>query len=100
MKRDFMKELDNLYKQSKKEISILEVPVVNFLSIQGQGNPNNNESYSQAVGALYGLAYNLKFRIKKGRPQWITKSCRWKGFGGPRTCLSLTWRIALIGFGK
>ena len=66
MKRDFMKELENLYKQPKKEISILEVPAMNFLTIRGHGSPNDNPDYSDAVGALYSLAYNLKFRIKKG----------------------------------
>jgi hypothetical protein len=66
MKTDFIKELGNLYQQPKKEISILQVPAMNFLTIQGSGNPNNNEDYSAAVGALYSLAYSLKFAIKKG----------------------------------
>ena len=66
MKRDLIKELGQVYKQSKKEISILDVPVIKFLTIQGHGSPNENQDYSDAVGALYSLAYNLKFRIKKG----------------------------------
>lgn len=66
MKINHMEKMDDLYKQSKKEISIIQVPQLNFLTIQGKGNPNNNEDYSQAVGALYALAYKLKFSVKNG----------------------------------
>ncbi len=66
MKIDLIKSMGNLYQQPKKEISLLEIPAMNFLTIQGRGDPNNNEEYSQAVGALYSLAYALKFSVKKG----------------------------------
>jgi hypothetical protein len=39
---------------------------MNFLMIDGTGSPNNNPDYSDAVGALYALAYHLKFTVKKG----------------------------------
>jgi len=64
MKIDLKKIFSSLYKQSKKEISIVEVPKLNFMTIQGTGDPNNNEGYSQAVGALYTVAYKLKFTIR------------------------------------
>jgi hypothetical protein len=70
MKVDTIKELGILYNQPKKEISIVEVPPLNYLTIQGQGDPNQNQDYSDAVGALYSLAYNIKFSIKKG-PQGL-----------------------------
>jgi hypothetical protein len=66
MKIDHKVEFKHLYKQSKKEISIVDVPSLNFLTIQGHGSPNDNEDYSQAVGALYAVAYKLKFSVKKG----------------------------------
>lgn len=66
MKIDHKKELAHLYKQSRKEISIVDVPKMNFLTILGKGGPNDNPDYSHAVGALYAVAYNLKFHIKKG----------------------------------
>lgn len=66
MKIDYVKTLGNLYQQPNNEISILEVPAMNFLAIRGRGDPNGSEQYSQAIGALYGLAYTLKFTIKKG----------------------------------
>lgn len=63
---DHQKEFDNLYSQKKNEVAFLEVPRMNFLMIDGTGSPNNNPDYSDAVGALYALAYHLKFTVKKG----------------------------------
>lgn len=34
--------------------------------IDGKGSPNNNPDYSDALGALYSVAYTLKFAVKKG----------------------------------
>lgn len=36
-----------------------------FLMIDGMGSPNDNPAYSDAVGALYAIAYYLKFAVKK-----------------------------------
>jgi len=66
MKVDHTKILGNLYNQSKKEISLVEVPPLNFLTIQGSGSPNQSQAYSDAVGALYAIAYKIKFSIKNG----------------------------------
>lgn len=62
---DHLKELPELYSQKKNEVSSLVVPCMNFLVIDGTGSPNNNPAYSDAVGALYALAYHLKFAVKK-----------------------------------
>jgi hypothetical protein len=35
---------------------------MNFLMIDGTGSPNNNPAYSDAVGALYAIAYYLKYQ--------------------------------------
>lgn len=64
MKRDLIKELGALYKQPANQISILQVPRMNFISIRGGGDPNNNTGYSQAIEALYAVAYKIKFLIK------------------------------------
>jgi hypothetical protein len=63
---DLIKQYQHLYQQPKNTISFVEVPKLNFLMIDGKGNPNNNPDYSDAVGALYGVAYTLKFAVKKG----------------------------------
>jgi hypothetical protein len=63
---DLIKQYQSLYLQPKNSVSIVEVPKFNFLRIDGKGNPNNNPDYSDALGALYSVAYTLKFAVKKG----------------------------------
>ena len=60
------KEFSYLYKQPKNKISLVDVPPLNFLMIDGVGDPNDNPDYSEALNALYSAAYKLKFAIKKG----------------------------------
>jgi hypothetical protein len=67
IKLDLKKQLPNLYKPSKKEISVVDVPDMHFLMIDGKGDPNTSEEYAQALAALYTLAYTIKFQIKKSK---------------------------------
>ncbi len=64
-KIDFKKELKHLYKPSSKEVVTVDVPAMNYLMIDGSGNPNTAQNYREAVEALYAVAYTLKFKIKK-----------------------------------
>ena len=64
-KLDLKKKLKHLYSPSKKEVVLVDVPPMNFLMIDGKGDPNTSESYRQALEALYGVAYTLKFDLKK-----------------------------------
>lgn len=64
-KIDLKKEFKNLYSPSAKEFSIIKVPEMSFLMIDGQGNPNTAQSYKEAVEALYAVAYTIKFTSKK-----------------------------------
>lgn len=66
-KVDYKKELKYLYKPSSKEVVTVDVPVMNFLMVDGNGNPNTAQSYTEAVAALYAVAYRLKFKIKKSQ---------------------------------
>lgn len=45
----------------------VEIPEINFLMIDGKGNPNNSPGYTAAIEALYSVAYTLKFSLKKGQ---------------------------------
>lgn len=63
---DFKKELKHLYSPSAKKVEIVDVPSMNFLMVDGEGNPNTSKSFSDAFEALYPLAYTLKFMAKKG----------------------------------
>ena len=67
-KRDFKKELKHLYQPSAKEFSVVEVPPMNFLMIDGHGDPNNNPNFQGGMDALYGMVYTIKFALK---PQGI-----------------------------
>ena len=67
-KRDFKKELKHLYGPSKKEFSVVDVPPMNFLMIDGHGDPNDNPDFQEGMDALYGMAYTIKFALK---PQGI-----------------------------
>lgn len=65
-KINHIKELSNLYKHEKNKISTVDVPEMQFLMIDGTKGPNDNPDYVEAVGALYKVAYTLKFMVKNG----------------------------------
>jgi hypothetical protein len=65
-KRDYKKELKPLYGPSAKKVELVDVPEMNFLMVDGAGNPNSTQSYAEAIEALYALSYALKFMVKKG----------------------------------
>jgi hypothetical protein len=62
---DLKKEWKELYNPSAKAISIVDAPVMNFLMIDGRGDPNSAPEYAAAVESLYAVAYALKFKVKK-----------------------------------
>src|SRR6476620_10415081 len=65
---DLKQELKTLYSSSAKAISILDVPPLNFLMIDGSGDPNTSEEYKEALEALYAVAYTAKFTAKRRDP--------------------------------
>ena len=64
-KIDFKKELKHLYNPSRKEFTIVEVPAMAFLMVDGHGDPNTAQAYKDAIEALYAVAYKVKFVSKK-----------------------------------
>ncbi len=64
-KIDFRKEYKDLYAPSAKDFSLITVPKLDFLMIDGEGNPNTAKSYVEAIEALYSVSYALKFASKK-----------------------------------
>ena len=63
---DLKKDLKHLYNPSSKEVSVVDVPEMNFLMVDGAGNPNTAQEYKDVVEALYAVSYAFKFMIKKG----------------------------------
>ncbi|KQZ23275.1 GyrI-like domain-containing protein [Microbacterium sp. Root553] len=61
---DPKKTLD-AYAAKRGEFRILEVPPMQYLMIDGAGDPNTASAYADAVAALFPLAYTLKFEGKR-----------------------------------
>ena len=64
-KIDLKKQLKHLYQPTKKAFTIVDVPPLEFLMIDGTGNPNTSQVFQDATQALYGMSYALKFASKK-----------------------------------
>lgn len=61
---DYKKEYRNLYK-SKATPAIVEVPGMNFIAVNGSGDPNDPDGeYQKALAMLYPVAYTLKMSHK------------------------------------
>jgi len=65
-KVDFKKEWPHLYRPSAREFVVVDVPPLQFLLIDGHGDPNTAPEYQQAIEALYAVAFKIKFLSKKG----------------------------------
>lgn len=63
-KVDLKQEFKELY-SARLEPHLIEVPPLQYLMVDGTGDPNTSEDYRAAVEALYGMAYALKFQSKK-----------------------------------
>jgi hypothetical protein len=64
MKTDFKKVLD-CYRARPGEFRIVDVPDLQYLMIDGHGDPNTAPAYPEALAALYPVAYKLKFASKR-----------------------------------
>lgn len=62
---DFKRELKRLYGPRAGEPELVEVPPMNFLMIDGAGDPNRERSYQEAVEALFSVSYAVKFKAKR-----------------------------------
>lgn len=62
-KIDFKKSLD-AYKAKHNEFSIVEIPKLQYLMIDGHGDPNTSQEFKDAITSLYPVAYKLKFASK------------------------------------
>ena len=63
--KDYKKEYKDLY-QPKTTPAIVEVEDMQFVAIEGRGNPNDeNGEYQRAIEVLYGIQYTIKMS-KKG----------------------------------
>jgi hypothetical protein len=63
---DLKKELKHFYNASAKEVALVDVPTMNFLMVDGSGDPNTSQGYAEAIEALFAVSYTVKFMVKKG----------------------------------
>ena len=64
-KTDFKKTLKLLYNPPRRFVTV-DVPEMQFVMVDGHGDPNTTQDYKDAVEALYAVAYKIKFMSKKG----------------------------------
>jgi hypothetical protein len=65
LKLDLRKDLKQFYSPSAKEVELVELPYLNFIMVDGRGDPNTSSAYRESIELLYSLSYTLKFAIKK-----------------------------------
>jgi hypothetical protein len=64
-KIDFRREYKALYVAGAGP-ALVEVPELQFLMVDGAGDPNGSQEYHDAVQALFSVSYALKFAVKRG----------------------------------
>ena len=62
---DLKRELREVYSATRTP-TLIEVPELPFLMIDGHGDPNTAPAYAEAVEALYTVAYTVRFALKGG----------------------------------
>lgn len=66
MKVDLKREIPT-YAARRGRFDLVEVPPMQYLMLDGRGDPNTATDYRDAVASLYPLAYRLKFLSKHER---------------------------------
>lgn len=64
-KIDLKKDLKHLYQPSAKEVVEVDVPTFNYLMVDGEGDPNASQAWTDAVEILFMVSYAVKFMVKK-----------------------------------
>lgn len=63
-KTDLKKSLDG-YRARRGRFRFVDVPEMRYLMVDGHGDPNTSPAFSEAIEALYPVAYSLKFASKR-----------------------------------
>ena len=64
-KKDLPEPLRPLYFPTAKEPLFVDVPAMQFAMVDGAGAPGPSPAFTDAISALYGVAYTVKFAAKK-----------------------------------
>lgn len=49
---------------AKATPKVVDVPLLTYLAVDGEGDPETSAEFAQAIEALYGVSYRLKFAIR------------------------------------
>ncbi len=102
---DLKKSLGQLYKPSAKAPSIVDVPPLRFLMLDGSGVFGEaSPAFTESVSALYTLAYQVKFAAKKQLdlvyPVMPLEGLYWDAEAGPgskpASPKSSAWRLMIL----
>lgn len=63
-KTDLKRTLDT-YRARHGEFRVVDVPAMQYLMIDGHGDPNTSLSFAEAIETLYPVAYTLKFASRR-----------------------------------
>ena len=73
IKLDLRKELKTFYAPSAKKVEVVEVPALQFAMIDGAIEPGSepglSPAFKEALQALYGVSYTLKFMVKQRKAE-------------------------------
>ncbi|MDE7279987.1 MAG: GyrI-like domain-containing protein [Oscillospiraceae bacterium] len=64
-KLDYKKEYKDLYRPAEKP-SLIDVPEMVFIAVDGAGDPNTCPAYKEAMEMLYGLSFAIKMSKMDG----------------------------------
>lgn len=64
-KLDYKKEYRDLYQPTTKP-SVIDVPEMIFIAVDGKGDPNTCDEYKEALELLYGLSFAIKMSKMNG----------------------------------
>lgn len=64
-KFDFKREFKEIYSPSAKDFSLIDIPSFRYLAVDGSGDPETAQEFTDAFSAIYPVAYTLKMTGKK-----------------------------------
>ncbi|MCQ1993840.1 GyrI-like domain-containing protein [Arthrobacter sp. zg-Y1171] len=63
-KFDLKRSYPELYSPGGRDFTLVDVPIMHYLAVDGHGDPNTSPEYTRALERLYPVAYSLKFASK------------------------------------
>ena len=66
-KIDFKKSLPDLYRPPTDRFVSVDVPAMQFVKVDGRGDPNTAPAYKLAIEWLYAVSYAMKFAAKAAK---------------------------------